>query len=406
MTVKTYGPYTKNSGGSQVIDLSGNGWAITQVRVRWTGVDKMVSPGSDEWWEYPAPENGSNNTGWIVDDSSGVAYDHASVTVTVPSPTKGSCTGVAIQVKVYNMQAERLYCYTDFEDNFYLDPYEERVFNYSPGCPNVGSSYTFEAWFGSANKVRVSVIATTSWTYQADPIYHPAVPPTYASTQNPRATCNSVSSQYSGTITNGATTPWAVVNSAFIDGDAKNTITFTIAGSGIAKFSVEVTYATDPPVANFSGTPLEGVIPLPVQFTDKSTNDPNQWYWSFGDDSHSEEKNPAHTYTSAGTYTVKLKAWNGAGYDIEQKTDYVTATPSRPVSIGVVKVDYGTAGTRTSLLVAALDDPLISDNSVRVCVDGGVMGCAALVAVTHPEASKVRVYTHNGKRAWRLLVDE
>ncbi len=40
----------------------------------------------------------------------------------------------------------------------------------------------------------------------------------------------------------------------------------------------------------------------------------------------STAQNPSHTYTAAGTYTVKLTASNGAGSDEEVKTDYVTVT--------------------------------------------------------------------------------
>ncbi len=36
-------------------------------------------------------------------------------------------------------------------------------------------------------------------------------------------------------------------------------------------------------VADFSGTPTSGTVPLTVQFTDLSTGGPTMWSWDFGD---------------------------------------------------------------------------------------------------------------------------
>jgi len=84
--------------------------------------------------------------------------------------------------------------------------------------------------------------------------------------------------------------------------------------------------AADPPVADFTGTPLSGTAPLTVQFTDQSTNAPTSWSWSFGDGGTSTAQNPSHQYTSAGTYSVSLTAANAAGSDGETKTGYVVVT--------------------------------------------------------------------------------
>jgi PKD repeat protein len=78
------------------------------------------------------------------------------------------------------------------------------------------------------------------------------------------------------------------------------------------------------PGANFTGTPTSGAAPLPVQFTDTSTGTPTSWSWDFGDGGTSTAKNPSHTYSDAGTYTVKLTATNPSGSDQEIKTGYIT----------------------------------------------------------------------------------
>ncbi len=84
--------------------------------------------------------------------------------------------------------------------------------------------------------------------------------------------------------------------------------------------------------ADFSADVTCGVAPLTVQFTDQSTNDPTSWDWFFGDGTTSTEQNPAHTYESAGTYTVTLTATNDGGSDTETRTDYITVTPPPPAA--------------------------------------------------------------------------
>ncbi|MDQ1355146.1 MAG: vibriolysin, partial [Acidobacteriota bacterium] len=88
--------------------------------------------------------------------------------------------------------------------------------------------------------------------------------------------------------------------------------------------------ATQPPVANFTGTPLTGPAPLTVAFTDTSTNTPTSWSWNFGDGGTSTVKNPSHQYTAQGTYTVTLTATNAYGSDSETKTGYIVVTAPQP----------------------------------------------------------------------------
>jgi len=81
-----------------------------------------------------------------------------------------------------------------------------------------------------------------------------------------------------------------------------------------------------PPVADFSGNPLSGSVPLTVSFTDLSTGSPTSWDWAFGDGGTSEAQHPSHEYTAVDTYTVSLEACNAEGCDDETKTDYITVT--------------------------------------------------------------------------------
>ncbi|MBN2734281.1 MAG: PKD domain-containing protein [Methanomicrobiaceae archaeon] len=78
-----------------------------------------------------------------------------------------------------------------------------------------------------------------------------------------------------------------------------------------------------PPVADFSGSPLDGNRPLSVTFTDLSTGTPTSWLWDFGDGGTSTLQNPVHVYSARGRYTVSLTVSNAYGNDIETKDRYV-----------------------------------------------------------------------------------
>jgi gliding motility-associated-like protein len=70
-----------------------------------------------------------------------------------------------------------------------------------------------------------------------------------------------------------------------------------------------------PPVADFTGTPLFGCIPLNVAFTDLSTSvEPIvSWQWDFGNGQTSTAQNPGTVYTTPGGFTVSLIIVNAAG---------------------------------------------------------------------------------------------
>lgn len=78
------------------------------------------------------------------------------------------------------------------------------------------------------------------------------------------------------------------------------------------------------PVAEFTANRTTINEGQNVQFTDQSTNIPTSWSWNFGDGGTSTAQNPLYTYSTAGTYTVSLRATNSAGYDDEVKTNFIT----------------------------------------------------------------------------------
>ncbi|AKB52507.1 Chitin binding protein [Methanosarcina barkeri str. Wiesmoor] len=86
---------------------------------------------------------------------------------------------------------------------------------------------------------------------------------------------------------------------------------------------ITVTGTSQAPTADFWGWPLSGKAPLKVKFTETSKGSPTSWKWDFGDGKSSTEKSPTHTYSAAGTYTVKLIATNEAGSSTKSKWKYI-----------------------------------------------------------------------------------
>jgi len=115
------------------------------------------------------------------------------------------------------------------------------------------------------------------------------------------------------------------------------------------------------PVANFTGTPATGTAPLTVTFTDSSTNTPTSWSWNFGDSSsvNATVKNPVHTYSSAGTYTVSLTATNSAGSNTSTRTSYIAVSSSvlAPVANFMGTPTSGTAPLTVQFTDSSTNNP-------------------------------------------------
>ncbi len=102
------------------------------------------------------------------------------------------------------------------------------------------------------------------------------------------------------------------------------TVTLTVtdaAGATATKSATVTVYAM--PVASFSASSRSGKAPLTVTFKDTSTGSPTAWRWSFGDGAVKASKNPIHTYSKAGSYTVKLTVTNAVDSKTVTKTGYI-----------------------------------------------------------------------------------
>ncbi|MDX6323731.1 MAG: trimeric autotransporter adhesin, partial [Nocardioidaceae bacterium] len=86
------------------------------------------------------------------------------------------------------------------------------------------------------------------------------------------------------------------------------------------------------PTASFTPSATSGTSPLAVTFTDTSTGSPTSWSWDFGDGTTSTDQNPAHTFSTAGSYAVRLTATNSAGSSTSGPQTITVSAPPAPTA--------------------------------------------------------------------------
>ena len=75
------------------------------------------------------------------------------------------------------------------------------------------------------------------------------------------------------------------------------------------QFSVIETFPNQPPVSSPMANPVNGIVPLTVEFRGDNSFDDNQitaFFWDFKDGNTSTETNPTHLFTVPGVYEVSL----------------------------------------------------------------------------------------------------
>jgi len=105
------------------------------------------------------------------------------------------------------------------------------------------------------------------------------------------------------------------------------TVSLTVSGPGGSNTLTvvdAVQVSESAPVAAFGAAPSTGEAPLTVQFADASLGVVTSWTWDFGDGASASLQNPAHVYSTPGTYAVTLTASGPGGTDAEGKPDLIT----------------------------------------------------------------------------------
>ncbi len=86
--------------------------------------------------------------------------------------------------------------------------------------------------------------------------------------------------------------------------------------------------------AAFSAVPASGQVPLAVSFYDSSTGNFTSRIWQFGDGTaDSTSKNPTHSFTQAGTYTVRLAVTGPGGADTASSQIFAYNPGANPIQM-------------------------------------------------------------------------
>jgi PKD repeat protein len=176
-----------------------------------------------------------------------------------------------------------------------------------------------------------------------------------------------------------------------------STLSFTAPAQSITMLILPQSGAVNqPPVAVASANPTTGVGPLTVSFNGSGSSDPDGsiagYQWNFGDASTGSGPTPAHTYTSAGSYTAVLTVTDNLGATATAPVG-ITVSPAPPPAINAPSNLTGSAG-RGSATLNWKDN---SNNETGFRIERALSGSTSFVTVATLGAN-VTAYTENAAR--------
>lgn len=125
--------------------------------------------------------------------------------------------------------------------------------------------------------------------------------------------------------------------------DIKLTIT-TASGCTATSTVFEGVKAGTKPAANFSANPRNVCAMVPIQFTDSSTSQIDQWFWEFGDGGASTSQSPIYVYTDTGDFDVQLIVVNNGCADTVKFIKYIHIDP--PIALFSYTLDCNSGSKR------------------------------------------------------------
>lgn len=116
-----------------------------------------------------------------------------------------------------------------------------------------------------------------------------------------------------------------------------------------------------PPITDFTSSMVSPNVPLTIQFTDLSLNNPIEWNWTFpgGIPAASTAQNPVVVYNVPGVYDVILTASNEGGTDQQISYEHIVIEPPLllPIADFSASTTIGTAPLEVNFLDQSINNP-------------------------------------------------
>lgn len=335
-TKKVYWQYSGNPGTYVKIELLKGGATHTTISSR----TAKTNGASGFTWAVPAGITPGSDYQVRVTSTTNAAYTHTTdpFVITEPAPlaefTGTPASGrLPLQTTFTNSSTGNYTsCLWDFGDNTPTSTDINPVHTYSTaGVYTV--SLTVVGPGGTSTKTRANYISVSEQAPVADFSGTPLTGVAPLSVDFADASTGSITT-WSWNFGDGQGSTQQHPTHAYAN-PGTYTVSLTVVGSGGTDKKTKTAYitATPPPVvADFTASPVEGIAPLTVNFTNSSTGIGNTWLWNFGDGTTSTQQHPVRTYTTPGTYTVTLTATGPGGTSTKIETDLIKVNHPPPVA--------------------------------------------------------------------------
>jgi PKD repeat protein len=174
-------------------------------------------------------------------------------------------------------------------------------------------------------------------------IFNPSISYTFFSDTKPNPYWSSTTRPYNIFYSENPDNAWAV---GFNSGEC------TSDGKGVSKYvravrssqTASSTTTTSIFSIDFTATPVQGPVPLEVQFTDASSPEAAGHTWDFGDGTGVTGISPIHIYQESGAYTVSLIVSGPNSLPVKMtKLDFIRVSETAPVADFSASVTEGRA---------------------------------------------------------------
>ena len=144
--------------------------------------------------------------------------------------------------------------------------------------------------------------------------------------------------------------------------------------------------------ASFGAIPTTGLAPLPVTFT-ATAGEPDATYaWDFGDGSTGNGQVVSHTFTTVGSFTVKLTV-TAPGFEPASASQRIVTRTEADGELGSLPTDctiVGTGAANTTVVAAQqnLMDACVTGEPATTVINKQLAGCRMLFDTRSPEGAQ------------------